>query len=648
MKLTLVQPPSGRHDRHELAPPLGLLMLAAVAEDEGVDVEVLDFNLRGMQDPRWVDEDFYGTAVSAIAATNADAVGFTSMALESHLCIELARELKVLDPGLVTIFGGAHFSSIAHELLQYFDFVDYVVCGEGEGALSALLRHRRNPGSALTASNIAHRTGLGTRLERTFKPMTDLSHLPFPAYHLVDLQAYFQLNANRVLDFEHARGCNLRCTFCYSPNHWGQGEQTRALDRVVEDMARHRALGADHLFFVSDNLVNSKPFVSNLMAAIEGANLGLTWNGYATIGQLTPDIIDSLADAGCTGLFLGVDAVTESAKSRYRKRYFRGWDRLARTLSACLARGIDPTCAFMVDIPDDSFEGTERCLDTALMCANLGCGVRLNTLAIYNGTALDLSDSREGLAYSETKAKFIFDTHPVVERNHLAEERPHLFPLHQRHTPQQAYDEFLAVLHIAFTLFHRVPRTLLRYRIEDSGSLWALLNQVRVETGDIAAIAPEMRRDREVEALTRVIARIRPSSTVVSALELECAERDLAMDSGSRFPVVKTTVGARAYGVAPHRVVRLSDHPARFDEERPLEPQDSRRRPYLLVRSNGQLKYFEARPAFLEVLGQLQQALDGDVRLRVPMSVLKQLEAVGLLLSTQLMGASQDRRENHG
>ncbi len=91
MRLTLVQPPNGLYDCYDLAPPLGLLTIAAAVEEDGVDVALLDMNLLGLRDRSWSRGDFYHRALSSIADTNPDVVGFTSMVVESHVCLEMAK-----------------------------------------------------------------------------------------------------------------------------------------------------------------------------------------------------------------------------------------------------------------------------------------------------------------------------------------------------------------------------------------------------------------------------------------------------------------------------------------------------------------------------------------------------------------------------
>ncbi|HLY54865.1 MAG TPA: hypothetical protein VKS60_04875, partial [Stellaceae bacterium] len=91
MRVTLVQPPNGLYDTYDLAPPLGLLTLAAAVKAEDVLVCIVDLNLRVLADPSWSADDLYSGAARAITDTSPDVVGFTSMAVESHFCLELAR-----------------------------------------------------------------------------------------------------------------------------------------------------------------------------------------------------------------------------------------------------------------------------------------------------------------------------------------------------------------------------------------------------------------------------------------------------------------------------------------------------------------------------------------------------------------------------
>lgn len=138
MKVVLVNPPNNYHDTFELAPPLGLLTLAAAVRQDGVEVEILDLNLRATADHAFVRSGFYDRALALIDACAPDVVGITSMVVNSHVALELARRVKAADAGVHVVLGGTHFSSIAEEALVRYPWVDFVVKGEGELPFRAL------------------------------------------------------------------------------------------------------------------------------------------------------------------------------------------------------------------------------------------------------------------------------------------------------------------------------------------------------------------------------------------------------------------------------------------------------------------------------------------------------------------------------
>lgn len=140
MKVLLINPPNNLFDVFELAPPTGLLSLAAALEQEDTEVEVLDFNLKGIADHSLVQENFYAKALKLIEAARPDVVGLTSMVINSHVALELCRRIKSECPGVITILGGTHFSSIAEEVLSFYTWIDYVIKGEGEIPFRELIR----------------------------------------------------------------------------------------------------------------------------------------------------------------------------------------------------------------------------------------------------------------------------------------------------------------------------------------------------------------------------------------------------------------------------------------------------------------------------------------------------------------------------
>src|SRR6266705_1558956 len=135
MNVVLINPPNHQHDVDDLAPPLGLLMLAQSLIGTGTSVKLIDLNLdssRGRMPPA---SDFYPLVCERILALDPDIVCFTSMGINSHVSLKLGRQVKLGNPSVVTVFGGPHFGSIATELKREFPWVDYVNVGVGENSI---------------------------------------------------------------------------------------------------------------------------------------------------------------------------------------------------------------------------------------------------------------------------------------------------------------------------------------------------------------------------------------------------------------------------------------------------------------------------------------------------------------------------------
>lgn len=519
MKIVLIQPPISQRKLESLAPPLGLLVLASIFEQEGCDVSVIDLNLEGYRRPSSLDPaNFYEESVQKILQELPDIIGFTSMVIEAHVCLELARRVKRRLPSVTSLFGGAHFSSVATRLIDCFDFVDFVIAGDGEMPARSLIRALKDPTMPFSVAktkskpaenikinfvsgrkigiggnspvwtsknssrqwnvaNIAYRTAEGATLDRRREIYQDPDDLPLPAYHLVNVNEYFSINQNRLLCLEDSRGCQLKCSFCYSPGHWGHGERRKSIERTLVEMRGLKEMGAHSIYFVGDNLLTKPDDAIELCSAITSSNLRLKWNCYGTLAQLRPEVIDAMGKANCVGVFIGVDAIDTNLQKQFNKHYFKGWSRLRDTLNGCLEVGITPTCAFMVSNLDD-FKHVHETLDIAVRTKLLGCEITVNLLATYPEST---HSDRHGHIYdggTDLRAKLLYDSPELLSNNDFANSYPEFFPLHNLAAPADPSIMEIIKSCVAANLVEAFPKTLLRAVIDHELNLGEMVDIV--------------------------------------------------------------------------------------------------------------------------------------------------------------------------
>ncbi|MFQ6075856.1 MAG: B12-binding domain-containing radical SAM protein [Candidatus Bathyarchaeia archaeon] len=228
MKVLLVYPPTPTSIREteltrktELAPPLGVLYLASVAERAGHDVKVIDMRLKDEK-----PDEIRGY----MASFQPDVVGISGMTTEYPFGFEIAKISKEVQPNVITVMGGPHVTFTATETLDENQDVDIVVRGEGESTFIELLEALDKASSLMEVKGVTFRRNGRTISTEPRQLIENLDHLPYPARHLVPLKDY------TYISMITSRGCPYHCTFCTTTLMWGSRYRTRRPNSVVDEM----------------------------------------------------------------------------------------------------------------------------------------------------------------------------------------------------------------------------------------------------------------------------------------------------------------------------------------------------------------------------------------------------------------------------
>ncbi len=461
MRILLINPPSVNRDLSEVAPPLGLYALSAVAEEAAAEVLVWDGNI---QAPHRSDERFYVDVAKVIDDYKPTLLGLTSMVVNSHVALNIMRAAKEHWPRLITVAGGPHFSAFAHDAVKTFPWIDHVIQGEGEAAFSALLKH--SLGGGLTNATFPRVVAA---------PVTEeLLNRTRPSFDGVPWSDYFRLNPRRTVDYESSRGCIFQCSFCYSPAQWGRTPRYLTDDVIISDLRSLEGHGVQHVFFVDDNFLNDLSRADRLCERLARERVNLRWLCYATLNRLDSKIVRQLARAGCDEVFVGIDAVAADTQREFRKRFFKSREDAMKRLSRCIASGITPTCALIVRGDADD-EELDDIVGFAAELRELGCAVRLNPLIGYQGTPF--APRADAAWYTEARVRLMLDDSVLLRENSFARAEPHLFPYHCATREADADESHLREVHAAVTVIRHFPKTVQAVRKQGEG-LWCRIREI--------------------------------------------------------------------------------------------------------------------------------------------------------------------------
>jgi len=268
--------PSGSFAKHVLTPSQSLTSIAAATPDRWT-VAFHDENL--LQGPPPLDPF-------------PEVVGITVHLTFARRAFELARWYRAR--GATVVLGGLHATSCPDEVAPH---ADAVAIGDGVALWPRILGD-------------VERGALRPRYRADF--LGPFARDPVPRREIVPRQSF--LTTASVIA---TRGCKNRCRFCHLAT---RGARMPFQVRCPADVAAEiEATGEPFSVFVDNNLGSRPDYLRALSEALEP--LGRIWSAAVTIDVADdPSLVRAMAQAGCTGVFVGLETLNGENLDAARKR----------------------------------------------------------------------------------------------------------------------------------------------------------------------------------------------------------------------------------------------------------------------------------------------------------------------------------------
>ena len=235
---------------------------------------------------------------------------FTAYAAEA---IKTAEAVKAWHPDCTVVLGGHHPTALPEQAMMS-PAVDFVLRGEGEVALPALVAALEARRSLAAVPGIVYRRDDGTLHVGAPAAMADPDAYPLPAVHLVD-GPFYRRKSGASAVVVASRGCPMACTYCCFGAHGPLPYRRRALDRVLAeiDTAVTRD-GARFIDFEDENLSLDRSWFMALLSAMKQRFGHLHLELRAMNGlfppSLDPDMVQAMAAAGFGTLNLSLGSTS--------------------------------------------------------------------------------------------------------------------------------------------------------------------------------------------------------------------------------------------------------------------------------------------------------------------------------------------------
>lgn len=328
MKVLLIAPPLQiAKEMEEFARvyyPTGLAYIASNLEKNNFKVSIIDALAQGW-DTKIEEGQYTIMGLSKeklkelIKKENPDFCGisamFTSQCDQAH---KVAKIVKELYPNIKVALGGPHASAAAADVLKDIN-IDFVILGEGEVTLLNLLKNIKHPEKV---KGLAYKKNNKINFTKPAEFINDLDSLPFPAYHLLDMQNYFDagakgFSARRYVGSSEpwativtSRGCPFDCIFCSIHNTMGYKWRARSPKNVVDEIEYlYNQYKVRTFFFEDDNFTLDLVRAKEILKEIKKRNLNINWQAPNGIRAdlLDEELVSLIKETNCTRVRVAIE-----------------------------------------------------------------------------------------------------------------------------------------------------------------------------------------------------------------------------------------------------------------------------------------------------------------------------------------------------
>jgi len=298
-------------DKSSSWPPLHLAILAAIAEQKGHEIKLIDGQIENMS---------LGEMVSQASEFKPDIIGITATTPFYHIAVDLACLLKKCLPKVPIAIGGHHITVTKEQ--AFFSQFDYAFIGEAEISWSQFLDSFEKRESLSSVEGILYRENGKVVLNGKGKVFQDMDSLPLPARHLYKIEKYKMGTLKGVKNFTTVmttKGCPFKCTFCtteVSGNTVRKRSPKRVIDEIKSLIDRYNIR---HFLFLDDTLTLNRKHILEICDLIVEENLDITFEGSTRANLVDEEIISKMTRAGLTRLSFGLESVDENIRRLMKK-----------------------------------------------------------------------------------------------------------------------------------------------------------------------------------------------------------------------------------------------------------------------------------------------------------------------------------------
>ncbi|HEU5229916.1 MAG TPA: PhpK family radical SAM P-methyltransferase [Ktedonobacteraceae bacterium] len=287
----------------------------------------------------------------------------TTLYVSVHPILEIISFIRKYNSSVKIIVGGPYIYNQTKDtdkvtierLFKYIDADFYVISSEGEFALAHILMALKSGSSFDGVNNIAYRNGNTFVITSSGVESNSLEE------NMVNYSLFPKEEFGQFVTLRTAKSCPFACAFCGFPQR--AGKYTYMDLRCVEqELNAIRDIdGVTTLTFIDDTFNVPKGRFKEILRMMIRNKYGFKWNSYFRSDHADEEAIELMGQAGCEGVFLGVESGSDQLLQRMNKTARRR--HYAKAIPLLKAAGISTHANLIIGFPGETYETVQETMD---------------------------------------------------------------------------------------------------------------------------------------------------------------------------------------------------------------------------------------------------------------------------------------------
>jgi len=250
-------------------------------------------------------------------------LAITAVSFQYKYIKKMLAEIKNIHGSKIfTICGGPHISLAPLELEKTLG-LDAICIGEGEYPLLELANKLQSGEDITNIENIWVKKD-GKIYQNPNRPLiSDIDSLPFGDRGLFNYREIVNSDYDRAI-FMCSRGCPYSCTYCCNSGLRGLQEgkyvRFRSIENVLAEIKEVISnYNVKYIYLNDDVFTENREYVSNFCSRYK-EEIGYPFELNTRVEHLTPEMLQSLKDAGCYRVAMGIEQGDEKFRREILNR----------------------------------------------------------------------------------------------------------------------------------------------------------------------------------------------------------------------------------------------------------------------------------------------------------------------------------------